>query len=335
MDSGHSESKRLDYLDFLKTVGLLGIMLVHVEPPGWIVMLRNFDVCLMVIVSGILAGASYDRRRDRGALSFIVSRFRRIVFPTWMFLAVYFGLHLLLGGQVQPVEHYLASFMLTRYGIGYVWIMLIYLYGAVLIPLFARMGYSRRSWIAVACCYVAYELACHFRLGLDHKLVETTFYYLIPYGALTWLGCSRCAMSERTRALLPAAAAVAFAALCVYYRARTGAWQNVQVAKYPPRAYYLSYGVMWSFGLLWLCERHRLKLYGHPIVRYISGHSMWIYLWHILVMSVYDRLGLPAIWYVKFICVVPASMLTVYCVNLCLDLVEKKWRCPLFRYLRN
>ena len=48
--------KRIPYLDFLKTIALICIILAHVAPPDSVFMLRNFDVVLMIVISAILGG---------------------------------------------------------------------------------------------------------------------------------------------------------------------------------------------------------------------------------------------------------------------------------------
>lgn len=53
--------RRIGYIDFLKTLGLLLLILAHVDAPAFILQLRCFDVPLMVILSGILAKDSYKR----------------------------------------------------------------------------------------------------------------------------------------------------------------------------------------------------------------------------------------------------------------------------------
>ena len=42
-------SRRINYIDFLKFIGLTGIFAAHVGSPKWLMMLRNFDVPFMVI----------------------------------------------------------------------------------------------------------------------------------------------------------------------------------------------------------------------------------------------------------------------------------------------
>ena len=50
--------KSYPYIDFLKLLGLFCIILAHVNPPAIIMQIRNFDVPLMVILSGFLASKS-------------------------------------------------------------------------------------------------------------------------------------------------------------------------------------------------------------------------------------------------------------------------------------
>jgi len=99
--------KRLTGVDFLKTLGLICIVAAHTGPPGWVKMLRNFDVPLMVILSAMLGAESLNRRSRGGnnTWGYLLGRFKRIVFPTWIFLIIYFVLDLLLEGKARPVKY--------------------------------------------------------------------------------------------------------------------------------------------------------------------------------------------------------------------------------------
>ena len=328
---------RIGYIDFLKVIGLAGVIVAHTGPPEWVMMLRNFDVPLMVILSAMVTGDSYERhkRAGGGALSFYVARFKRIVFPTWIFLTLYFLVRLALSGQPYSAEYYLNSFLLTLYGIDYVWVMLIYLYSALLIPLFSRLKLSSRVMALVVLLYALYEAAYYLRIGDDVPLVENTFYQIIPYGALTWLGYNYPRMKEKHRTAILIGAAAVFVALGLLYWHLFGTPQNVQVAKKPPRLYYLSYGVMWAFALLGFFRRHQWPVFKHRFVRYISSHSIWIYLWHIVGMDLYDTLNLPQHWLVRFFAVSVFSMLMVIFVNLVLDVIERGRPRAALKYLRN
>ena len=318
--------ERLHYIDFLKAVGLTGIIIAHVGPPAWAMMLRNFDVPLMVILSSILAERSYRKYNDGGVLSagkYCLTRIKRLVIPTWIFLTLYFMITRLIDGHFQSIQFYIDSYCLTKYGMGYVWVILIYLYSAILIPIFCKWRVSKRNAAVVVVIYLLYEMAYHFKIGVSNKVLDTTFYYIVPYGLLTYFGANYKQLSMKARCRIIAGAFIVFAMFGCYYWLTSGTPQNVQIAKYPPRLYYLSYGVLWSFSLLLLCEKHQLKIYTSPFIRYISAHSLWIYLWHILAIYVYGILHLPEIWYLKFIIVYLMALVAVFMVNKLLDLIGR------------
>ena len=329
-------TERLFYIDFLKFIGLTGIFVAHVGAPNWAIMLRSFDVPLMVFLSSVLAQRSYDRYISSGltAKDYCFSRIQRLVYPTWFFLVLYFLLCFIMDKQAYGIKYYVDSFLLTRYGIGYVWIVLIYLYSAVLVPLFYNKSPSGSDAIVICLVYVLYELAYHYQIGIRYKVIETTFYYIIPYGIITYLGYHYSGFSSRTKYSVTILSGVTFIVLIVYYLLETGTFQSVSAYKYPPRLYYLSYGIASVFLLMLLCERYRFRIFRNRIILFISSHSMWIYLWHILVLKLYEKSHLPKTWYIKLVIVYAVSVFQVMLVNKCLDYLEKRHHYTFLRYLR-
>ena len=61
---------------------------------------------------------------------------------------------------------------------------------------------------------------------------------------------------------------------------------------------------------------------------------MWIYLRHILTLSIYDLFDLPSVWYIKYLIVYAAAIIMVIVINSTLDLVESKRPFEVFKYLR-
>ncbi|HFU3970357.1 TPA: acyltransferase family protein, partial [Streptococcus suis] len=118
------------YIDKLKTLGLLLIFLAHVSPPMFLFQLRNFDVILMIIVSCILFFLS---RKKLSFGDYILKRFKRLVIPTWIFLTIFFILSFLMGVYFN-LKVIISSFALHG-GIGYVWVIKIYLLVAIILPL--------------------------------------------------------------------------------------------------------------------------------------------------------------------------------------------------------
>lgn len=192
---------------------------------------------------------------------------------------------------------------------------MIYLYSALLIPFFSKIKLSAKGIIIIVVTYCLYELIYYFQIGIDNKFLDTTFFYIVPYGLITYLGYNFCQMSKRTKYAIAIAAFLIFTLFGMYYWVINGAPQSVQIVKYPPRLYYLGYGVAWSFFLLLFCEKYTFKIYDNPIIKFISVHSLGIYLWHILVLSMYNTLKLPELWYIKLIVVYMAALIIVFMTN--------------------
>lgn len=336
MQQNNEMNERYYYIDFLKVVGLTGIIIAHVGSPNWAMMLRSFDVPLMVIISSVLAKKSYNKNETLNLISakkYLIARFKRLVIPVWIFLTFYFLFYAIYFKRIEAINYYIASYCLTRYGIGFVWIILIYLYSAICIPLFSSLS-PQKSCVLIGVSYILYEIAFHFSLGIANKFIDTTFYYIIPYGLLTYLGYSYDKMGLKLRFLIMLISFVFFVLFGSYYWIVCGTFQIVQIAKYPPRIYFLSYGIMCSFLFLLVCENCQLRLFNNRLVRFVSTHSLWIYLWHIFVLTLYSILKLPEIWFLKLLIVYMVSLIIVYAVNIALDFINKKKELKFLNYLR-
>ena len=114
--------------------------------------------------------------------------------------------------------------------------------------------------------------------------------------------------SNKTKLIITIVFSIIFSILAIYYYKTTGVFQSVQIAKYPPRLYFLSYGIFCSFLLLTLCENFKLNIYNNKIIKYISNHSLWIYLWHILIRFIYIKKGFTDVWYVDYIIIYVMSI---------------------------
>lgn len=122
---------RLFYLDIFKVIGLLCIVLAHVFPPQIIFQARNFDVILMIVISSMLF---FYSNKQISFWSYVGKRFERLVIPTWIFLAIFFSLSILLFPNYLSLKLVATSFALEG-GIGYVWVIRIYFIIACLLRL--------------------------------------------------------------------------------------------------------------------------------------------------------------------------------------------------------
>ncbi len=121
-------------VDILRFIGLAMIILAHVSPPPLLFQLRNFDVPLMVLLSAISYGLSYKATETYPM--YFWKRIKRLVFPVWLFLTFYFIFLMVVDPAHKDLnpERMITSYTLTG-GIGYVWIIRVFLLVALTSPL--------------------------------------------------------------------------------------------------------------------------------------------------------------------------------------------------------
>ena len=128
-------------IDLLRTIGILFIFLAHVDVPFVIGQVINFNVILLVVISG------YVYREAKDYKKYIYKRIKRLVLPAWLFLTFFF-LGLFLVEKILKIEvgglniNTIISSYTFWWGIGFVWIIRIYLGVAILGPIFLK-GSSR------------------------------------------------------------------------------------------------------------------------------------------------------------------------------------------------
>lgn len=100
-------------IDILKSIGLICIILAHVNPPKIIFQARNFDVVLMIIISSYLFFCSSSKIDSFSAyIQYVWKRIKRLLFPTWIFLTLFFLLNTLFNIQTLNFKVILSSYLL-------------------------------------------------------------------------------------------------------------------------------------------------------------------------------------------------------------------------------
>ncbi|WP_400262599.1 acyltransferase family protein [Sphingobacterium sp. SG20118] len=131
-------------IDIIRSIGLICIILAHINPPFTIFQIRNFDVPLMIFISGYLFG---DKNQTFNSLndfsSYLWKRFVRLVIPVWLFLSVFYSIQyafpfLFKINYTDFPDIMISSYMLMD-GFGYVWIIRVFLMIAILGPLCSRI----------------------------------------------------------------------------------------------------------------------------------------------------------------------------------------------------
>ncbi|MBW4520393.1 MAG: acyltransferase [Scytolyngbya sp. HA4215-MV1] len=307
-DSQNSIQSRDLRFDILKVLGLFCIILAHVHPPSIIFQLRNFDVPLMVIISGSVFYLSF-RKKDLPFRRYFQKRVIRLVAPVWIFLIMFFVLIGVLFAAVKEPYPFACSTIFETFllsggvesangSAGFVYIIRVFVLTALVSPyilsLYKKLNHETLFLALLTIFYIFYELllkfidTIQFSLPGLENLLKNYLLLSIPYGCLIGLGIVFTQAKKEFLVKIALFSLGIFLACMGYFLQTSGKLLTTQIAKYPPTLYYLSYAIFVS-TLTYLIVDHVLEKYGnhflakferwiHMIV-FISQSSLWIYLW--------------------------------------------------------
>lgn len=307
-------------IDFLRFIGMVGIMLSHSVCPTLLMNIRNFDVPLMVFISSYcLAEYSYKNTY----MEYVRGRFLRIYTPPlifvvcyYLFASAYFPFGSLL--DLNPVIN--AMLLLTPDAL---WILRVFLSIAIISPafLFLFHKYSKSVNIAIL---VAMFVVNEFLASVagDYKgegYVACIIVMTLGYSIVAYVGIILSRLHGKQIFTFGCLFFIIFALISTIYYYYYGYFLDLSERKYPPSLYYVSYGLGVSLILFSIRDSISKVVSGEWIKRVISfigSHTMWIYLWHIPFFSL--SFGLFT-WYIRFFIILLAPMVVVliqsYIVN--------------------
>lgn len=294
-------NKRDISTDILRCIGLFMIILAHVNPPGVIAQLRNFDVPLMVFVSGVSFSFS---KGYRSYTEYIYSRVKRLVLPVWIFVSMFYLFISLFSVDVFNRFNDIYSYANTLFfkdavdnALGYTWIIRIFLMLAIIAPLI-RSATKSLSQLQVFLSFIIVlilnQMLCAYYLAHDDVALKTiVINYILPcisYGAIFLLGFNNQKFSPYFKCFVSLLAFVTFVFFVLFYKRIHGGFVSTQSFKYPPSGYYISYSIMVIFILSLMMNRitHVVKIMLGKFVVFCSSNSIWIYLWHIPVVEYFS-----------------------------------------------
>ncbi len=286
--------------DLLRALGLVCILLAHSAPPRWLFHLRQFDVPLMVFVSGAVCALG-ESAASRSYLAYVSKRVIRLLAPTFVFLTGYFFLAAWTAPGRFDERTILRTFLLVD-GIGYVWVLRVFLLVALLTHplLWLKERCSDRVYLGVILgAYLLYEWlwGAFAPVVVHHGLLHYTVFYAIPYGCIFALGLRWPSFSRHRAAVWGVAGMLVWGAITLWAH-RHGDRINMWAYKYPPHFNYIWYAMGACHLLLAGALSLRLSASFKAPVLFLSRASLWIYLWHILALNLAHELtvGVPASW---------------------------------------
>lgn len=288
-------------LDFMRFLGVLVIIYAHTHPPDWIDQIRNFGTPLLIVASAATYAYIY-RSRSLDVPKFLKKRVYRLLIPLWVFLTFYFGSIALLSLVINKPYPYETDTIFESYilhdGIGYVWIFKVYLYLAFLTPPLLAFYRNTRSDLRyygiLLMVFALYSVLClYYERSMseaDYNLFSQYVLTILPYGVLYCYGLRLHTLRKQTILIVALLSGFLCGLMAVYLYQTTGDWVPTQEYKYPPQLYYLSYALLW-INLIYLFAYSRIvKNIPTTIMQWLSGNSLWIYLWHIFAINVWDRI---------------------------------------------
>ena len=291
------------------------IILAHVGPPGIIFQLRNFDVPLMVIVSGMSFGLAFKGEQYS---QYVWKRIKRLVFPVWIFLSIYFLFLFALQADDLNFRMVLSSYFLIG-GIGYVWIIRVFLLVALLAPfiyLFHKNTKSDSRYLSkLLAVFFLYEFCRYYFIpyltGDMGEIVSLVFFYAIPYSILFALGLRIPTINNKNNMMFFLVVSILFVGIASMLAYIHGEFMATQQYKYPPSIYYFSYAISVSV-FLWIVSSKIWKVVSRnrkakSLILFMAQNSIWIYLWHIPLIEF-----VKTNFFLKYLIVVSISVSITY-----------------------
>ena len=301
-------------IDILRFIALSGIILVHISPSFFWMQLRSFDVPLMVFLSGISYYLS-EKQKGRDLLygKYCFKRFKRLILPVWFYLPLYFLLAAIIYKQFPSIYQIVTYYtLLTDW---YVWIIRVFFIIAITAPwitfLFDKLSNNLFLFVLLV-FFISFECIVKVIGGVSQ--IGTFILINVPYIFIFSLGYKILKLTKKQILIVISFSSLIFLCYAFYLYKINGSYILTGYYKYPPRLYYTSYAIaictfLWLLRLRIVCFLEYFPRTIKQLLGYIGAHSMWIYLWHILLLNAVSSFSSSC---VRFIVVYTASTCIVY-----------------------
>lgn len=294
------------------------IILAHVNAPDALFLFRCFDVPLMVFVSGLTCSGKHIDSYWK----YIWKRTKRLIVPTYLFLTAYFVITFVLSlvfSKYEPfsLRQVAESYLLVN-GIGYIWIIRVFLLIMLVTPLLLliekKISNDKLLIISIIVGVALTTIAAKYSVAMENPYLRTIcsnwIVYLMGYSLMFILGLRMKHIDAKRERSIALWIAVVAAALVGFHFWRNGFTMiRVQSYKYPPQSYYLMYGLLMC-SILWCLRKVLVKVLNNRYFLFIGRNTIWIYLYHIFFL--YLTSTLPIHWLAKYVIVYTLAVAVTY-----------------------
>ena len=280
------------------------LILAHTSPPVVLFQLRNFDVPLMFFVMGMSFNLS--KAFERNKFSYIVDRFIRLVLPTWIFFCFFYIAITLFPTQLIELDYttILTTITLSQ-GIGYVWVIKLFLFISIF-AIFLKSSVVQHKFIMLVFGTIViflnentfHDWSVFIDDAVPHWYLGTALRNSIPYLFVFYFGV---AIKNVPSKLIYISVVISFGVYLSFSHYSNFGFMT-QYNKYPAGLHYLSYAVFIILTLYISCDKIinvlRRFLILNKIIFFIAANTIWIYLWHIPIVTVCAKLKIN--WFLTY-----------------------------------
>lgn len=293
---GMTSSRNLN-IDFMRFIGLLLVILAHVQSPHWLHEIRCFDVPMMLFCSGLTCkGKSFGNY-----WSYIWKRTKRLVIPTYIFVIVFYVLfYLETYLKTKTFDFNETDFINTilfrnESLLHYLWIIKVFLLVMLITPFLVRLADKINSFWVFGLFLITLVLVQQgLVLLLDFiplKIVRIVyreyFLYLTGYSILFLLGVKIGRINELNNKSIWLSLAFLLMVIVSYVSIYGLPFHLLsQQFKYPPKFWFVLYGAACSVTSWFLIRNQNLNSKLLHFCVWMGQNTIWLYLWHIIGLRV-------------------------------------------------
>lgn len=313
-------SYRNTTIDFLRFIGISCIILAHVDIPRIIFQARNFDVPLMVILSGI-SFVKFSSKKYSSYPKYIYSRFLRLVVPTWIFLFLYCFIDYLFYGDIPDIKNfYKQLFLIENTGAG-TWIIRIFVSISIVAPLLFKINQiiqnNKKFFITLISALIVYETSLFYsKLFIPAQIfniLERGVFFTYSYGLIFLYGIRLPTLNLRALLSHIKIFGGIFFLFFVYLFFKNGETIPTQDFKYPPQTYYLSYALFVSTILFFVVTKlPEFKICDTKLFQFIGQSTLWLYIWHLLIIKIYESFEIKIHFLLDYFFIYTTAIFFVY-----------------------
>lgn len=293
-----SSKDRIHIIDTLRGIALLGVILIHSagmylsdNVAYMISTWMQFVVPLFIFCSTYIY---FQRNLHKvtsilSIRSYINKRFIRLIGPYYMYLSFYILLLYFFDPASINIQYFLPLVTLSSPDNDTSWIILLFLYLSVLLPIIEILFQKSNKWLT----------------GLIIISFSSSVYFLffsspIHFKVIMWLPwllhvlLTRYFVHNKDNIQFIVNLILIFFVIFLIsltLNINMGNSLNLYDNKYPPNIYYISYGVITCFSLYLLFNRYSLNNTLNNLLIYIGRNSYSIYFIHTLFLFIVGKLN--------------------------------------------